>query len=354
MLGGKGLVDAFLLNLIGHFSLGAGFFRFLLEGSLLDFQVAVLAGDFRFRLHFGELGFLFSRGFRDTLVLFLLRHIAGSHGINHIAVLVGEVLDGQVDNFQAHVGHISHSGLDGFLGELIPVLDQFGDGHLADDFTHVAFQHVLGQGLDLLSVIVKQLLGGGRNGQVVRSDLDVRHGVHQHGNVFLGGNGLGRPDIHLVQAHIQLVNPLNRRNIEGSTAADDPVAEFLGGNRAVRVTDLVVPADQAGDNQGGVRGSNLVPGDKLNDDDDCRDGNQDPVPAVPEEIENSVHRCSPFSCLVISVDYARHYIRRLTGIPLRSCVCIGGFSTVRHILPDHESIIQHKGRKINRPNCQGR
>ena len=295
MLGGKGLVDTFLLDLVGHFSLGAGFFRFLLEGSLLHFQVTILAGDFSFSLHFGKLGFLFSSGFGNTFVLFLLGDVAGSHGVDHVAVLVGEVLDRQVDNFQAHVGHVSHSGLDGFLGKLVAVLDQFSDGHLADDFTHVTFQHVLGQGFDLLAVIMQQLLGRGSDGQVVRTDLDVRHGVHQHGNVFLGRHRLGRADIHLVQAHIQLVNPFNGGDIEGGAAADDPVSELLGGNRAVRVADLVIPADQAGNDQRGIRGSNLIPGNELEQDDNRNNGDQDPVPAVLNEIENCVHGFTPFN-----------------------------------------------------------
>ena len=179
MLGFKGFLNAFLFDLIRHIRFGFGFHGFFCISGTLNFKVPLLASDFRFGLHFGEFGFLFCFRFRDTLILFLLGNVPGSHGVNDIAILVGKVLDGQVDNLQTHVAHVRHGGDNGFLSELIPILHQLRDSHLTDDFTHVAFQHVLSQQFDLIGVIMEKLLRGGGNGKIVRTDLDICNRIHQ-------------------------------------------------------------------------------------------------------------------------------------------------------------------------------
>ena len=321
MFRGESLVDAFLFNLIGHLRFGAGFFGLLLESGFLHKQVSVLACDFCFRLHLRKLGLLFGFRFRDALVLFLFRDVTGCHRVDDVTVLVTEILDGQVDDFKAHVAHVAHGGLDGFLGKLVPVLDQFGNRHLTDDFTHVAFQNILGQRLDLIRVIVQQLFSGRRNGQVVRTDLDIRNGVHQHGDIFLRGNRLRRFDVHLGQTHIQLVDPLHGRHIKRGAAAYDPVAEFLGGNRAVGIADLIVSPDDAGYDQRRIRRSDLIPRDKFQDQDDSGNADHDPVPVCLQPAQNIiVHRGSSFlicpqalsplrSSMLIFVFYRDHCIR---------------------------------------------
>ena len=142
---------------------------------------------------------------------------------------------------------------------------------------------------------MQQLLGRGRDGQVVRSDLDVGHRVHQHGDVFLGGHGLRGPDVHLRQAHVQLVDALYGGDPESRAAADDPVAEFLRGHRSVGIADLVVPPDQAGDDQRRVRRGDFVARDEFDQDDQARDAGQDPVPVGLEELQDIFHRVSLLS-----------------------------------------------------------
>ena len=227
------LAHALLLDLVGLVGLGLLLVGLDLVAGLQQRQLLVLLGDGGLGLHLGLVALLLRLRTGDGRVALLLHHVLDGHGLDDLAVLVGEVLDGQVDDLKAHVAHVAHGGLDGFLGELVAVLHQFRDRHLTDDLTHIAFQHVLCQGLDLFGIVMQQLLCSRGNGQVVRTDLDVGDSVHQHGDIFFGGNGLRRSDVHLRQAHIQLVDPLNGGNDEGGSAAHDPVTEFLGGNRTV-------------------------------------------------------------------------------------------------------------------------
>ena len=103
------------------------------------------------------------------------------------------------------------------------------------------------------------------------------------------GDGLGRTDVHLGQAHVQFVNPLQGGDIESRAAADDPVAEFLRGNRSVGIADLVVAPDQAVDDQGSVRRGDLVARQELQQKHQGRDTDQDPVPVGLEKREDVFH-----------------------------------------------------------------
>ena len=284
----EGLPDALLLDPVRLVGGSPLLFGLDLVGGLLQQQGFRLIGDGRVGLRLGLVSFLIRHGAGDLGVPLLLHRLLGGHGIDDRAVLILEVLDGQVDDLKAHVTHVGHGGLDGFLGELVPILNQLSDGHLTDDLTHVAFENVLGQEDDLLPLIVEQLLRSGGDGQIVGADLDVGDRVHKHGDILLRGHRLGGLDVHLHQTHIQLIETLDGRDVEGGAAADDAIAELLGGHRSLRRADLVIPAQQAGHDEGRVRGHDDVAGYDLDQDDQGDDPQGDHVPIGREKRENGV------------------------------------------------------------------
>ena len=177
----------------------------------------------------------------DGGVAHLLLDVAGRHGL-HDHVIVGEVLDGDVDNLKAHVAHVGRGRLGGLRRELVAVLHKVRDGHAADDLAHVALEHLRGDGRDVGGLPAQELLGGGCDGHVIRAKLDVGDAVHHDGDVFLRGNGLRGADVHLHDAHVQLIHPFKEGDDERRAAAHDAVTEPLDHFAPVLILDPVLPA----------------------------------------------------------------------------------------------------------------
>ena len=82
-------------------------------------------------------------------------------------------------------------------------------------------------------------------------------------------------DIHLHQAHVQLVHALDRGNVERCTTADDTVAKALDRHTAIRAANLVLMPEEAGDDQGSIRRSDLIAGHKFNENEDNQNSYRD-------------------------------------------------------------------------------
>ena len=262
-LGFQGLAAAFLLYLVGQVRLGLGT---VLGGAVLgpaQLQLLVLLGDVGIGLGTGLVALLVGDGLADqgvalglspgdVRVPLLFGDVAHRQGVQH-AVVIREILDGQVNDLQAHVLHVGGGGPLGLLGKLVPVLHQVGDGHPADDLTHVAFQHLHGHRGDVRLLPAQELLRRRGHGYVVAANFDIGHAVHHHADVLLAGHGLGGLDVHLHDAQVQLVHPFKEGNDERRSAADDAVTEYLDHVPARFVLHLVL-VPPSGDDQRHVGG----------------------------------------------------------------------------------------------------
>ena len=125
---------------------------------------------------------------------------------------------------------------------------------------------------------MEQLLRCGGNGQIIRADFNVCNRIHQNRDVFFRRDRLCGLDVHLHEAHIQLINALHCRDEERRAATDNPVSKLLDRDGAIRIPDLILSAQKAGDNKRCIRWSNLVPRHKFyeKDDEHCNNENRFP------------------------------------------------------------------------------
>ena len=153
---------------------------------------------------------------------------------------------------QAHVRHVAGRDFLHLRGERVAVLVNLLDGHRAENRAQMAFQRLHGDVLDVLGALAEKLFGGGRDGNVVALDLDLRHAIHFHRHAFARVN-LGRLHIDREQFEREDVHLLDDRLNERAAALLTMRNPHIP-RRAVRVHDTTLAA---GNDQHLVR-ANLV------------------------------------------------------------------------------------------------
>ena len=118
------LANALLLDGVSLIGLGLFLISLDLVLRLKKLELLVLLGNGGLRSDLRLVAFLLGLGLGDGRLLLLDDNVLDGHGVDDLALVVREVLNGQVDDLKTHVLHIRHGGLDGFLRKLIAVLDQ--------------------------------------------------------------------------------------------------------------------------------------------------------------------------------------------------------------------------------------
>ena len=136
-----------------------------------------------------------------------------------------EVLDVERDDLEAHPREVGVSvGLD-HVRELLAVEHHLLRVHLADDLSHVALEHLLGDAGDVVRRGVEEVHRGEVDLLRIAPDLDVHHCVDVNVDEVGVRHGLGRLDVDLDELKRDLVEALEERNPEVRAADDRPALE---------------------------------------------------------------------------------------------------------------------------------
>ena len=112
------------------------------------------------------------------------------------------------NQLQAHLPQVGQGVLLDTLTEGFSVCDHFGEFHLTDDFTHVAFQGILDLANNLLFLGVQEVGHSELHELVLAANADFDGGVYLDVDVFGVGNEVRGLDIHGNHPQGQFVKPL--------------------------------------------------------------------------------------------------------------------------------------------------
>src|SRR6266436_5464154 len=210
------------LRFLGHFQI-AGF---------LDVQVALRFGLFGKRSGFSRNTLLVGLCFRDRRssrrfgaldgdvavgfgsghfrVSLDARDVGPSH-VGDVFIFVAYFLDGEADDFQAHLAHVVCAGGSHAVADHFRLLHDLLHGELADDSTEMAFHHQPNQGLALFRPLGEKLLGSRQDGLFVVLHLDLRYGFDRYGDALLRIQTLLRRDVERHQLQREVPAGLHHR-----------------------------------------------------------------------------------------------------------------------------------------------
>ena len=154
-------------------------------------------------------------------------HIVDTHVFNGTGA-VPEILDVEVDHFDAQFFHVGYYVFRDFLGHALAVLDHFLQTHRAHDFTHIAFQHLGHQGDELILVHVEQGLGSAKKQSVVGRNFDVGHAIDADVDELVGGDGFRGFHVHLHDPQGDPVHPLKEGDAPTGLADEDAALTEAG------------------------------------------------------------------------------------------------------------------------------
>ena len=131
-------------------------------------------------------------------------HVGASH-VDDVFVLVADFLDGERDDFQAHLVHVIGASGTHTVADHLRLLDNFFHGQLPDDAAQMTFHDQLDQAFAFLIGLGEELFGGGPDGFGVRLNFDLRDGLDRHRDTLLGVEVLLRRHVKRHQFERQLV-----------------------------------------------------------------------------------------------------------------------------------------------------
>ena len=150
---------------------------------------------------------------------------AGDIGTAHVGdvfVLIADFLDGERNDFQAHLGHVVGAGGAHAIAHHFGLLDDFFDGELADDAAQMAFHDEANQAFALVRRFGEKLLGGGENAFGIRLHFDLRDGFHGDRDALAGVEILRRRDVERHQFERETAAEFDHGQHDGAAAFDDP------------------------------------------------------------------------------------------------------------------------------------
>ena len=156
-----------------------------------------------------------------------------------VPVTVTDVLQGERDYFQPHVGEVGNGHLLDRGSELVAVLVNVFGRHGTDDRPKVALDGLEGDFFDQFGALSEKLLRGRSDRLLVTSNLHLSDGIDDNRDAGLGVN-LGSRDVERHNLEAEQVDFFQQRDNEGAAAAPDPESYFF--NTAVRCLYLVLPA----------------------------------------------------------------------------------------------------------------
>ena len=196
----------------------------LLELGLLDLKLVLLLGDLRLGLDIGVVRLLRSLCARhcdvalrvragDRRVLRYLRDVVDTEVLDRL-VVVREVLDVERDDLEAHAGEIGVGVRLHHVSKLLAVEHHLLSVHLADDFTHVALEHLLRDAGDVVRRGVEEVHRGEVDLLWIAADLDVHDCIDVDVDEVGVGNRFGSLHVDLDQLKRHLVEPFEEGNAE--------------------------------------------------------------------------------------------------------------------------------------------
>ena len=238
----------------------------LLKLSLPDSELVLFLGNLLLGVHPGLVGRLVSLRLLDGNITVGLRlgngsvfldagHVVDTQVVND-AVLVGEGLDVEGNQLQTHLTQVRQGVLLDTLTESLAVSDHFGELHLTNDFTHVAFQGVLNLADNLFFLGIQEVGHGKLHQLIVAANADFDGGVNLDVDILAVGNEIRGLDIHRNHPQGQLIEPLQ----EGDFDACPPHQN----------TGLT----KTGDNVCYIGRGLDVTGEDENEEKDCHNGNR--------------------------------------------------------------------------------
>ena len=145
-----------------------------------------------------------------------------------VALRVADVPDGETDDSQPHVGHVTGGNLLHLGGKGVAVLVDLLDGHGAENGAEMPLERLHRDVLDVVRALAEELLRGGRDRNVVAFDLDLRDAVNFHRHA-LARVDLRRLHVDGHQFQLEDVHLLEDRPDEDATALDDAEAHVTRG-----------------------------------------------------------------------------------------------------------------------------
>ena len=241
-----GLALFLFLNGVCRISFGGLGVRLLFQFGLTDFQAGLLFGNFLFGLHLCVVGFFFGSCLRNGNVtvslrfgngcgLFDLRDVVDTQIVDD-AILVRKALNVERNQFQTHLLQVRDGVLLYAFTEGFAVGNHFGQFHLTNNFTHVAFQRVLYSSDNHFFLFIQEEAGCQCHHFVGLSDTDFDSGVNFDVDVFGVGDVICGFDIHREHFQGKTVNAFQKRNPNAG-----PANQNAG-------------LSETGDDDGGIRG----------------------------------------------------------------------------------------------------
>ena len=148
------------------------------------------------------------------------RHVRPAH-VGDVFVLVADFLDGEGNDFQAHLVHVVGAGGAHALAHHLRLLHDLFHGELSDDAAQMAFHHQADQSFALLRSLGEELFGGGQNGFRIALDFDLRYGFHRDRHALPGVEVLLRRDVERHQLERQPTGALHHGEDDGAAAFHD-------------------------------------------------------------------------------------------------------------------------------------
>ena len=176
---------------------------------------------------------------------------AGDVGLAHVGdvlVLVADFLDGERNDFQAHLVHVVGAGGAHAVGDHLRLLHDFFHRELADDAAQMAFHHQADQAFALLIGLGQELLRRGQDGLHVRLHLDLRHGLDRDRDALLGVEILLRGHVERHQFERKLAADLDHGKHDRAVSFHDArAAKAVDDQRFVRTGFAIQPGQNTHD-----------------------------------------------------------------------------------------------------------
>ena len=111
------------------------------------------------------------------------------------SILVAYFLDGEGDDFQAHLGQVGGAGGAHLLADHLRLFDDLLDGQLADDAAQVPFHDQSDQPLALVKRLAEKLLRGGEDAVAIVAHFKLCDGLDPDRDALVGVEVLLRRDV---------------------------------------------------------------------------------------------------------------------------------------------------------------
>ena len=220
----NGLLLFLLLNFVSSVSFSLLGIRDTLKVSLLNFKVILFLCDFEVSSNLCvvcrlsgfslcNLHVAFSICTRNRSSLLDCYSLINTEVFDNLAV-IGEVLDVEGFNDNAELLKVRNSVFKNLFRNLLTVSNHVDQVHLADDFTHVAFQNVDNHSLNSTDVFVQEVLSSFLNIVRLVRNLRINNSVDCNVNVILGRNRVLGLDVNRNQLQAKNVSTFKERNLE--------------------------------------------------------------------------------------------------------------------------------------------